>query len=279
IPAPTPDRTRALSERPDAIVVPRRSTRPPRMAPEPRYSMSDVFARLEQRLAEYRTRPFLRFLRDPAIDPQRKLAFAPHVAHFVLSFGDLCSFVLPEHPAPDWYQDLVNENCAADTNHWRWFLSDLRELGQDPKLDYSDAIRLIWSERTVRTRKLSYHLGHLGLAADTLGRLVLVHCIEGAFQVTVTDVAAASGQYAAATGKRLRYLGQNHSEAESTHALENPETRRRIAAIQVEPDAYQKLCEIVDRCFELFGDFTDEMLSLATAPPVALSAHPAPAVG
>lgn len=274
VPAPTPDRTRALSEHPGASIVPRKSTRPPRPSAEPgTTTMSDVFARLEQRMSEYKTRPFFRFLRDPSADARRKFAFAPHVAHFVLTFGDLCSLLLPQHPAQNWYQELVNANCDEDKDHWRWFLADLPQLGEDPMMSYSDAIRSIWSDRTIRTRRLSYHLCHLGLAADSLGKLMLVHCIEGAFQATVADLASASGQFTAATGKRLTYLGQSHEDSESSHTLENPEIRRRIESIELSPEARDKLFEMVDRCFQLFGDFTDEMLSLAATPPSALSSH------
>jgi hypothetical protein len=254
---------------PGASIPPRNTRRPPSVAPGPAgATLKDLFARIEQRMVEYQDSPFLRFLRDPQVDTRRKFQFAPHVAHFVFSFADLCTLVLPEYPARDFFQELVNANAKEETEHWRWFLADLAELEQDPTLHYSEALRAIWSDRTRRTRTLSYQLGHLGLAADSLGRLVLVHCIEGAFQATVGDLQAVAKQFAALTGTRLRYLGRTHSESEENHTLEDPEIRRRLDATEVPLDAYRRLCDMVDRSFQLFADFADEMLDLALSPPV-----------
>jgi DMATS type aromatic prenyltransferase len=273
IPAPTPDRSGSIWGLPGASVPPRNTRRPPSVVPGPAgATLKDLFTRLEQRMSEYKQAPFLRFLRDPNVDARQKLGFAPHVAHFVLTFGDLCSLVLPEHPARDFYQELVNANAKEDKEHWRWFLSDLAELDLDSTLRYSDAIRAIWGERTRRTRKLSYHLCHLGLASDSLGRLMLVHCIEGAFKATVLDLDAASRQFTEITGKSLNYLGRSHSESEASHTLENPEIRRRLESVELPLDAYRKLCDMVDRSFQLFADFADEMLDLALAPPVLKTA-------
>jgi DMATS type aromatic prenyltransferase len=269
IPAPTPDRSGSIWGLPGASVPPRNTRRPPSIVPGPAgATLKDLFTRLEQRMLEYKASPFLRFLRDPNVDARQKLRFAPHVAHFVLTFGDLCSLVLPEHPARDLYQELVNANAAEDKEHWRWFLTDLAELEQDPMLRFSDAIRTIWSERTRRTRKLSYHLCHLGLASDSLGRLMLVHCIEGAFKATVFDLDAASKQFGELTGKQLNYLGRSHSESEASHTLENPEIRRRLEGVSLPSDVYRKHCDMIDRSFQLFADFAEEMLELALTPPV-----------
>jgi hypothetical protein len=227
--------------------------------------MRQVMDRLEQRMAEYAKTPFLAFLRDPSIQPQRKLAFAPHVAHFVLTFADLCTLILPEEPPSDKYQKLVNANSLEDEGHWRWFLTDLAALGQDSKMQFSEAIKLIWSDATIRTRMLSYHLCHLGMGADSIGKLVLVHCIEGAFKVTVRDLEGAAKQFVALTGRPLHYLGARHSDAESSHTLENAEVRRSIAEIELQPRVSQALCEMVDKSFTFFAAFADEMLALANS--------------
>ena len=268
VPAPTPDRSGAIWGLPGASIPPRNTRRPPSIAPATAgATLKDLFLRIEQRKVEYRATPFLRFLRDPKVDARQKFRFAPHVAHFVFTFADLCSLVLPEYPARDFYQELVNANAREDKEHWRWFLADLAELEQDRTLHYSSALCTIWSERTRRTRRLSYHLAHWGLASDSLGRLVLVHCIEGAFHATVVDLEDASKQFADLTGTRLSYLGRSHSESEASHTLENPEIRRRLESVELPADAYPRLCDMVDRSFQLFAEFADEMLDLALAPP------------
>jgi hypothetical protein len=209
--------------------------------------------------------PFFAFLRDPSIDVRRRLAFAPHVTHFVLTFADLCTLVLPREPASDRYQELVNANCLEDRGHWRWFLSDLQELGTDSLARFSDSVKLIWSDATVRTRKLSYHLIQLGGAEDSLGRLVLVHCIEGAFKTTVRNLEPVAREFVELSGRRLNYLGAQHAEAEQSHTLEDPAVQRSMEEILLTPQSAAKLCALVDDSFAFFRAFADEMRDLAIA--------------
>jgi hypothetical protein len=227
--------------------------------------MRRILKRIEERQADYVLAPFFAFLRDPNIDARRRLAFAPHVTHFVLTFADLCTLVLPREPPRDRYQELVNANCLEDRGHWRWFLSDLEELGTDSLARFSDAVKLIWSDATIRTRKLSYHLVQLGGAEDSLGRLVLVHCIEGAFKVTVRSLEPVAREFIESSGRRLDYLGVQHAEAEQSHTLEDPAVRRSMEETQLTPQEAARLCALVDDSFAFFRAFADEMQDLAQA--------------
>ena len=227
--------------------------------------MRRILKRIEERQADYSQAPFFAFLRDPSIDVRRRLAFAPHVTHFVLTFSDLCSLVLPREPARDRYQELVNANCLEDRGHWRWFLSDLEELGSDSVVRFSDAVKLIWSDATVRTRKLSYHLVQVGGAEDSLGRLVLVLCIEGAFKMTVRNLEPVAREFIAVSGKRLNYLGVQHAQAEQSHTLEDSAVQSSLEEIPLTSQEAARLCTLVDDSFAFFGAFADEMQDLAQA--------------
>lgn len=227
--------------------------------------MREVLKRIEERQVDYAQGPFLAFLKDKNIDVKQRLSFAPHVAHFVLTFADLCSLVLPQHPPSDRYQELVNANSFEDKTHWQWFLSDLAQLGRDQPIPFSEAVKIIWGQQTLRTRRLSYHLVHLGSAEGSLGRLVLVHIIEGAFQATVKHLEPAAVEFMNVTGKRLAYLGMRHSEAEESHTLEAPEVRRSIEEIELSSETRARFCKMVDDSFALFRAFSDEMYDLARA--------------
>lgn len=227
--------------------------------------MREILERIQQQQAEYLKAPFFEFLRDPTIEPAKRLAFAPHVAHFVLTFADLCVMLLPQEPAADRYQELVNANCREDKGHWRWFLTDLKELGRDEPAPFSDAVRTIWADDTVRARRLSYHLAHWSLACDSLGKLVLVHCIEGAFKATVKDLEPVALAFIQKTGKQLHYLGVRHADAEESHTIENAEIRSFIQSIPVGAEAKATYFKMIDDAFGLFRGFADEMLDLARA--------------
>lgn len=225
--------------------------------------MRRVLAELDKRQTEYGHEPFFTYLRDPAVDARAKLAFAPHVAHFAMTFGDLCTLVLRQEPATDELQALVNEHSREDEGHWKWYLADLALLGEDQQLLYSDAIKRIWSDRTVRMRKLSYELCALALAGDSLQRLVLVQCIEGAFQVTLGGLMPVARELQARTGKVLTYMGPGHSDVETSHVMEGAAVRQKLTNLELEPRRSGELCALVARCFRGFASFSNELFDLA----------------
>jgi hypothetical protein len=227
--------------------------------------MKPVMERLEQKTREFSQAPLFGFLRDARIEPKKRLAFVPSVAHFVMSFADLYAFVLQVTPPSDEYQELVNAHAREDENHWRWFLDDMAKLGFDEQVRFSDALRFIWSDATVKTRALTYQMCRLGYGATSLEKLVLVHVIEAAGKVTIDGVSAVGTEYSKQTGKKLVYLGHHHLATESDHTIEDADVHRGIAAIQVPGNQRQGLLSLVDQGFAAFTDFATDMLTMAQA--------------
>jgi hypothetical protein len=251
VPAPTPARApanAAVSETKDGAST-----------------MRTVLEAVDRKALEFSQARLFEFLQDESIDPRERLAFAPSVAHFVMTFADLYALVLRDEPARDRHQELVNAHAREDGGHWRWFLADLDTLSRDPSLRLSDALRLIWSEGTKKMRMLSYHMCRLGFGADSLRKLVLVHCIEATGKVTVKHVAKVGKQIATRTGKRLLYFGEHHFATESDHTLEEEGVRRALEETPLEPLVARELCSLVDESFLHFTAFADEMLAIARA--------------
>lgn len=225
--------------------------------------MQRVMQRLDERVADYEKAPLFAFLRDTSIEPERRLAFLPSVAHFVMSFADLYGLVLREEPPRDKYQELVNAHTREDGDHWKWFLADLDKLGMDKEMPFSDALRAVWNEGTVQMRMLTYHMVRLGFQASSLRKLVLVHCIEATGKVTVKHVSAVGKELSMRTGKKLTYVGGHHFETESKHTLEEDAIHDMVAGIELEAAQADELCGVVDESFRHFTAFADEMLTLA----------------
>jgi hypothetical protein len=221
--------------------------------------MRDVMAALQRQSATLAEHPLYAFMRDSSVEPRRRLGFAPGLAHFVMTFADLYAFVLREEPARDRYQELVNAHTYEDGGHWRWFLADLGKLELDPYLSFSDALRFVWSDATVRIRKISYEVCRLGLGASSLHKLVLVHCIEATGALTLR-YAAPLGE---AIDRRLVYFGPHHFETEADHTLEDDGVRAELGRLELSPDLSRDLLTLVDRCFAVFTDGADELLALA----------------
>ena len=124
--------------------------------------------------------------------------------------------------------------------------------------------RLVWSDETVRMRLLSYQMCRLGFGADSLRKLVLVHCIEATGAVTIEHVARVGHELATLNGKRLAYFGPHHFDTESGHTLEEDDVRGALEAIPLSAAVVDDLRALVNESFRHFTGFIDEMLALAT---------------
>ncbi len=225
--------------------------------------MRHVLQVLDRRTEEFTQHPLYEFLRDTSVEPRQRLSFVPILAHFVMTFADLYGLVLREEPPRDKYQELVNAHTYEDGGHWKWFLTDLEKLGHDPRVPFSDALRFVWSDATVRLRLLSYHMLHLAIGADSLHKLVLVHCIEATGKITLRHIAPLGREIGAATGKNLVYFGPHHFETESSHTLEKSDSQRMVEELELDPALSRELAALVDRSFALFSAGADEMLAFA----------------
>ena len=225
--------------------------------------MKRVLAAVSARTKDFGAHSLFAFLRDSRAEPERGLALAPALAHFVMTFADIYRFVLRSEPASDPYQALVNAHTREDGDHWKWFLSDLAKLGHDPCIPFSDALRFVWSEDTVQLRLLSYNICHLGLGASSLHKLALVYCIEATGSVMLGTVAPLGRAIAERTGQRLTYFGPHHFETESSHTLEQAESEKLVESIELTAELEAELSQLVNLTFALFTRVADEMLTFA----------------
>ncbi len=224
--------------------------------------MYRVMTVLDEKIEGFRKAPLFKYLRDPDIAPERKLIFAPTVAHFVMSFADLYQFILPEIPACDQYQALVNAHTREDANHWRWYLSDLQQMNHNLKMSYSEALHLVWSDATVQTRLLSYHMCRLGFKADSLRKLILVYCIEATGKVTLENVAAVGNAFVKGTDKKLKYFGGHHFDRESEHTIEQNHVQQMVKSIVLDDKKVVELSDLIVESFQYFTAFVDEILEI-----------------
>lgn len=225
--------------------------------------MRNVIQAIDERTAIFREQPIFAFLRDRSIEPRRRLAFAPSVAHYVMTFGDLCGLVLFEEPAKDWLQEIVNAQTREEAEHRRWFLKDLAKLGFDETARYTDVLSFLWSDETVRSRMLSYKICRLALGADSLRKLVVVYCAEATAEVTIKHVLAVASEWSETTGQKLAFFGGAHDEAEEDHTLWEAGTMERLRNLELEPEVEKELIGMVHVAFDAFTELTEEMLDTA----------------
>ena len=90
--------------------------------------MKEVLGLIDSKKKEFSRLPFFTFLRDDSIDPRKRLSFAPCLAPFIMSFGELNKSVFRDEPAENPIQALINWHTHEDDHHWVWFLSDLKKI-------------------------------------------------------------------------------------------------------------------------------------------------------
>jgi len=228
--------------------------------------MKLILEYIARKTAEYEKHPLYVYLRDETQPAAKRLEFVPSLAHFVMSFADLYSLVLRQEPPQDRYQELVNAHTYEDGGHWKWFLADLKTLGQDTEVRFTDSLRFLWSERTAPIRMLTYHMCRLGLGATSLEKLVLVHCIESGGKVALTSTTSAAVNVARELGRDLIYFGTHHVLTEMQHTLEDKTVQDSLEALLVDPAQRPMLLEIVDHAFVAFDEFAQGVLSYCSHP-------------
>ncbi|MGC4092795.1 MAG: hypothetical protein QM756_33910 [Polyangiaceae bacterium] len=226
-------------------------------------SMQAVLDQVEAQTQRFRAHPLFGFLHETRTEPERGLVLAPALAHFVMTFADVYRFVLRSEPAGDEYQKLVNAHTYEDGGHWKWFLADLKKLGHDPRIHFSDALRFLWGEDTVQLRLLSYNICRLGIGASSIHKLVLVQCIEATGSVMLGSVAPLGQALRERTGQALTYFGPHHFETESDHTLEQEQVHSFVAGVELPQALCAELLGLVDATFALFSAVADEMTTFA----------------
>jgi hypothetical protein len=224
-----------------------------------------VFQHIAACSAQYAENPIFQHLRDPGLEPRKRLEFVPYISHFVLSFADLYNFFLIEEPARDRYQELVNAHLSEESSHWKWFLTDLETMGLNPSLKFTDTLKLLWGPDTLKTRALAYEVGQLNANLSSLERLVLVHAIEATGRVALEALVPVGVEFAKASSRKLVYFGQHHLDTERAHTVEEDETKRFLESIPVSAEQVVTLCQLVDRVFSHFEAFAHEAFARASS--------------
>lgn len=218
--------------------------------------MKDVLAHIMRRKLAYARLPLFDRMRDQSLPPQTRLAFMRGFAFFVMAFGDLNRYVLRREPPRDAYQEQVNAHTYEDDHHWPWYLEDFEKLGWDHATSATDAMRMLWSEDTHRSRVLMYDL--CAIVADAQGpeRLAVIEAIEETGNVLFSLTTPLAEAIQLHIGAELRYLGAYHFALESGH-MQHAD-HRALASIALNDGQRQHCIALVDRVFETFTAWTHE---------------------
>lgn len=225
--------------------------------------MKDVLAYIDNKKQSFSNLPFFSFLQDQNIDPSIRLSFAPCAAPFIMSFGELNKYVLRDEPTEDSLQKLINKHTYEDDHHWVWFLGDLRKLGLDQSMRFTDVLRFVWGQETQRTRQLCRKLIECASKATPIQKLIVIEVIEATAQVAASHIAPVANELASSTLKTYRYFGEQHLEAESGHTADSPESEEYILNLKLAGQEIAQAYAVIDEVFDVFSEFMNELLMYA----------------
>ncbi|WP_414624885.1 hypothetical protein [Calothrix sp. CCY 0018] len=229
--------------------------------------MKEVLAHIEKKKQEFAKLDFFEFLADESIAPMERLGWAPCAAYFAMMFKDLNTYILRKEPADSPIQEMINRHSYEDGRHWNWYIKDLKEMGFDESLQFSDALKFLWGEETKKTRELCYKLSSLCLfEQDLLIKLVVIEAIEATGVIALPLLANLGNKLQELTKKRYSYFSSSHAKVETGHiigGLEYDETEKFLNNIELTPEQRQKAIEAIEIVFDSYSEFTDEMLIYA----------------
>ncbi len=225
--------------------------------------MEEVLALIENKKQEFAKSGLFEFMRDTSINPKQRLAFAPCVAPFVMSFGEFNKYVFREEPTNDPLQVIVNNHTYEDDHHWLWFLADLETLGINESVKFSDALNFLWNEETKASRWVTHQIFRYAFGANPIAKLAIMEVIEATGNVFFSTAAPIAEELRTTTHKEFLYFGCFHLAVETGHTTGTPEVEQLIRNIQLTHESRQEAFEVVEHLFEAFTKLTDELLVYA----------------
>jgi hypothetical protein len=223
---------------------------------------------IAQKKEEHSMLPFYQFLRNTSISPQERMEFAPCFTFFVMSFSDLNRHVLREEPTTDPIQTLINEHTYEDEDHWIWFLEDVRKLGYDVNLGFTETMRFLWSDETMVQRQVVRWMFQAGSMAKPVHRLALVEAIENIADVFLATTKPVAEELRMLDQRDCRYFGDLHSIADAGHTMYSEDVESFIANLQLTDEEYSEAVRLVEETFDVFAGLMSDLLAHAKVPKV-----------
>lgn len=227
--------------------------------------MKEVTAFLEKKKQEFAQASFMKFLQDKSIDPRQRLAWSPAFAPFAMSFKDFNRTVLRKEPATSKLQEMINQHTYEDGGHWVWFLQDIKIMGYDYSINFTDTLKFLWGEETIKVRQMAYNLFAIcTFEEDILMKLVVIESIEATGNVALYEIAQVAKELQQITKQHHPYFGESHYAKETGHIqAEMDDLEHFLESIHLTEAQREKAFALVEKVFADFTEAMNEMLEFA----------------
>lgn len=217
-------------------------------------NLIQIFELIDIKKQEFALLPLFKFMQDTSIDPKLKLVWSPFAVPFVMGFYELNKYVFRVEPTSDPIQLLINQHTEEDDQHWLWFISDLKKLGFDYSLQFTDAIKFLWSEETRISRWVIEQLFKYSSGANPLLKLVIIEVLEATGNVMLSNTAQVTQELEAITGDKYLFFGDFHLDVETGHTTSIDEVEQFSKNMYLTEEQYQEAFAMVEKVFNVMTD-------------------------
>ncbi|MGB7412734.1 MAG: hypothetical protein WA902_00860 [Thermosynechococcaceae cyanobacterium] len=225
--------------------------------------MKDILELIQNQKHSYAQLPLFTFMKDRSIDPRKRLAFAPCMAHFIMSFSDLNKYIWRQEDTTDVHQILVNNHTYEDDHHWPWFLTDLQKLEFNRKMSFTESLRFLWSDDIKITRQLSYQLAAYTQQATPLQKIAMIEAIEATGNVLFEHTNQVVSELQIVSAQDYQYFGEFHLQLETGHTCGGLSFEQGIEEIILELSEFEHAIILIQNVFNIFTNWTEELLRFA----------------
>lgn len=227
--------------------------------------MKEVLAFIEQKKQEIAQNPLIKFMQDKSIDPRQRLAWTPAFAPFAMMFKDFNRTVLFKEPVDSKIQEMINQHSYEDSQHWLWFLKDMKLMGYDIPINYTDSLKFLWGKETIKVRQMAYNLfGICTLEEDILIKLAVAESVEAIGNVGLSEASQVAKELTEITKQHYPYFGPAHIVKETGHIQADIDSVENfIEKIKLTEAQKEKAFILVERVFADFTESMNEMLTFA----------------
>lgn len=229
--------------------------------------MKEILEYIKQRENEFAQVSFFKFLRDQSIDPYKRVVWFPCLAHFAMTFKDLNNDILKDESSDYPLQEMINQHTSQDGSHWKLYLKDLEALEIDRTMKFSEFLKFMWGDETLKIRRLSNNLVALcRYQTDLLLKIAVIEASEATAIPAFQAMAQVSEELKAITNKQYFYFSSTHLNLETGHIhldAEQDETEDFLLNIELNEEQKAQAFKLVDLVFDSFIECMDGLMQFA----------------
>lgn len=210
---------------------------------------------IESKKEKFSNLAFFEFLKNENIEPDKRLAFAPKFAFFVMSFADLNKYILRDISLDDEIQDLVNEHTHEEDRHWIWYLEDLRKLGYNTSNKFTDTLSFLWGKELEVQRTITYKILGYASQSSPLEKLIIIETIEAIANIFESATYQVAQSLEAITKINYQYFGHVHLKADSNHSILSHD----LSNLDIDISQFDKYCDVINKIFGLFTELMNDL--------------------